>query len=313
LLSMYMGGVWDADSLLASLWGAASGMEFFQRPMAEAYVAAFSFLSWINLFMFADALPGLERFRMTRFTSDTKPAHIMVVVGVLIWATFLAIGEPFGRTVAFVVFAMHLLAACLAGSFAVLRAHDGMVYYAFRGYSQFMGYLAGIAVFHMFREPRPASFGPIAFGRLAIEVAFGVVAYDFLFSWLHYAMHKVNWLHRASEHHQHHQISDFAGRVIAGDTVNHGVMDFALQVVVNIVVQNIAICGAPKHKLARFLHNVVVTGLLVESHAGYDGFWSSHRLYPGILAGAHRHVQHHAKGKHFYQQFFCYLDDFVFA
>jgi len=127
-------------------------------------------------------------------------------------------------------------------------------------------------------------------------------------------MHKVSWVNRASQHHQHHEIARFAGRVLAGDTVNHGVLDFLLQVAVNITVQNmqLSIFGFPKHKLSKFLHNVVVTGLLVESHAGYDGFWSSHRLYPSIFGGALRHLAHHTKGKHFYQQFFCYLDDTVF-
>ncbi|CAE8676294.1 unnamed protein product, partial [Polarella glacialis] len=94
--------------------------------------------------------------------------------------------------------------------------------------------------------------------------------------------------------------------------VNHGLLDGALQVFVNILVQNIAVVGAPKHKLSRFIHNVVVTGLLVESHAGYDGFWSSHRLYPGIFGGARRHNAHHINGKQYYQQFFCYLDDLFF-
>eukprot|EP00415_Alexandrium_ostenfeldii_P001352 UN1352 len=124
-------------------------------------------------------------------------------------------------------------------------------------------------------------------------------------------MHKV--CPHAVDHHQHHEVAKFSGRLLASDTVNHGLLDFSLQVAVNILVQNIALFGLPKHKLARFLHNVVVTGLLVESHAGYDGFWSTHRLYPGIFGGALRHVEHHRKGKQFYQQFFCYLDDMVFS
>lgn len=313
MLAMYLVGVWDADLLVTAVWGAAKSTEFFKKPMAEAYVAAFSFISWINLFMFADAVPGLMRFRMTKFAYDTKPAHLMVCVGVMIWATFLAIGEPFGRVLPFVMLAVHALVAGFARSWAVLRAHDGMVYYAVRGYFQFMGYLAGVAVLIRCQGGhRPASTGFITFGSLAVEIAVGLIAYDFLFSWLHYAMHKVSWVHSVSEHHQHHEISKFCGRVLAGDTVNHGVIDFTLQVAVNIFVQNMAILGAPKHKLARLLHNVVVTGLLVESHAGYDGFWSSNRLYPGVFAGARRHVEHHAKGKHYYQQFFCYLDDLVF-
>jgi len=313
LLMMYFAGTWDADSVVNAIWGAARGTEFMQKPMAEAYVAAFSFLNWINIFAFADVLPRLARFRMTKFDKDTKQAHIMVVAGTALWATFFAMGEPFGRTVAFVIMAVHMLIVYSCGSIAVLRAHDGMVYYAVRGYFQFMGYLAGVAVLLAFQGgTRPVSAGAITFGHLVAEVAVGIVAYDFLFSWLHFSMHKVKFLHFVTSHHQHHEISTFSGRVIAGDTVNHGVLDFALQVMVNITVQNMGIFGAPKHKLARLLHNIIVTGLLVESHAGYDGFWSSHRLYPGIFGGARRHVAHHEKGKHFYQQFFCYLDDLIF-
>jgi len=279
--------------------------------MAEAYVAAFSFLGWIVLFSLADALPGLARFRMVAFASDSKPAHIVLVHGVLIWATFLAIGEPFGRAIPSAILAAHVLCAYFAGSLAVIRQHDGMGWYTLRAYLQFMGYLAGIAVFHLFKTPSIAPWGDISAWRLFGEVAFGIVAYDFLFSFLHYSMH-----HRCAkvvDHHQHHEITNFSRRLLAADTVNHGLLDFALQVGVNIVVQNIGLFGGPKHKLARFIHNIVVTGLLVESHAGYDGFWSTHRLYPGIFGGALRHVQHHTKGKGYYQQFFCYLDDFVFA
>jgi len=312
LLGAHAIGVVPLDPLLSAAWGRLGGMAFFRGPMAEAYVAAFSFLGWIVLFSLADALPGLARFRMVPFASDTKPAHIVAVHGVLIWATFLAVGEPFGRAVPAAILAAHLFCVLVAGSLAVLRRHDGMVWYTLRAYLQFMGYLVGIAVFHLFKSPASAPWDDIAVGRLVCEVTFGIVAYDFLFSWLHYGMH-CRLLARFLDHHQHHQISAFSRRLLAADTVNHGLLDFALQVGVNIVVQNIGVCGMPKHKLARFLHNIVVTGLLVESHAGYDGFWSSHRLYPGVFGGALRHVQHHTKGKEFYQQFFCYLDDYVFA
>mmetsp|Transcript_49106 Transcript_49106/g.129827 ORF Transcript_49106/g.129827 Transcript_49106/m.129827 type:complete len:354 (+) Transcript_49106:72-1133(+) len=310
LLAAHVGGVADLDAPVAAGWGKIGSMDFFKKPMAEAYVAAFGFLGWIILFSLADAIPGLARFRMAGFAKDTKPAHLIVVHGALIWASFLVVGEPFGRAAPAAVLAAHVLCAYLAGSLAVLRGHDGMVWYTLRAYLQFMGYLAGIAVLHLFKTPAASSWSAVTAGRLACEVAFGVVAYDFLFSWLHYGMHHV--FPKFVDHHQHHQITRFSGRLLAADTVNHGLLDFALQVGVNIVVQNIPIFGTPKHKLSRFLHNIVVTGLLVESHAGYDGFWSTHRLYPGVMGGAKRHVEHHTKGKSYYQQFFCYLDDFVF-
>lgn len=312
LLVAYVGGVADLDMLIAAGWGKIGSMDFFKRAMAEAYVAAFSFLGWIVLFSLADAVPGLARFRMAGFAQDTKPAHIVVVFGVLISATFLALGEPFGRVVPAAFLLVLILCAYLAGSLAVLWAHDGMVHYTLRAYLQFMGYLAGIAVFHLFKTPAVAPQGAITAWRLACEVAFGIFAYDFLFSWLHYSMHRF-FPRSMHDHHQHHEVSSFSGRVLAADTVNHGLLDFSLQVGANILVQNVGIFGGPKHKLARFLHNVIVTGLLVESHAGYDGFWSTHRLYPGIFGGALRHVEHHMKGKSYYQQFFCYLDDLVFV
>jgi sterol desaturase/sphingolipid hydroxylase (fatty acid hydroxylase superfamily) len=312
VLVSYAAGVVDLDVSVELVWNAIRSTTFFQQPMAEGYVAAFGFLGWIILFSLADALPGLARYRMARFNQDTKPAHLVLIALALIWATFLAIGKPFGRVMPFFVLSMCLICSFVAGSMIVLRTNKGMIFYTIRAYLQFMGYLAGIALLHTLKDPAPANTGAITFGRLSVEVASGIVAYDFLFSWIHYAMHVFKV--QLSGHHQHHEIAEFANptRVLAADTVNHAPVDFLLQVAVNVFVQNIPIFGAPKHKLARFLHNIVVTGLLVESHAGYDGFWSTHRLFPGIFGGAVRHVEHHTKGKHFYQQFFCYLDDKVF-
>lgn len=311
ILALHMCGAGDLDPWVTGFWRLLWSQEFFRQPMAEAYVAAFSFLGWIILFSFADALPCLARFRLTPFVRDAKPMHIVFANGVLIWATFAATGAPFGHLAPLIICLAHVVAAVLSGTLDVIRSNKGMIFYTCRTYLQFMGYLAGIKAFHLVKVPAASPVTPISAIEFLCEVGFGVVAYDFLFSWLHYAMHRV--FPHAIDHHQHHEIAEFSGnRLMASDTVNHGLLDFALQVAVNIVVQNIGILGLPKHKLSRFVHNVVVTGLLVESHAGYDGFWSSHRLYPGILGGAARHVEHHMKGKHYYQQFFTYLDDFIF-
>lgn len=308
---LYASGIWDADAWVEAAWRAFSSTDFARRPMAEAYVAAFSFAAWIVFFSLADLVPCLQCFRMSGFASDARPAHVAAATVALILPTFAAVGEPFGRAVPLVALVVLLLCMHAAGTIPAVRSHAGMASYALRTYLTFFVYLGAIALFHMVRDPRPAGTGPIALPRLVGEVGFGVVAYDFAFSWLHAGMH---WLGpHASDHHQHHQISGFCGRVLALDTVNHGLLDGSLQVVVNILVQNIGIFGGPKHKLSRFIHNVVVTGLLVESHAGYDGFWSTHNLYPGILGGAKRHVAHHTSGKRYYQQFFCYLDDLLFT
>lgn len=85
-------------------------------------------------------------------------------------------------------------------------------------------------------------------------------------------------------------------------------MDGALQVLVNILVQQISPFGGDKHPLSRLLHNVLVTYLLVESHSGYDLPWQSHRLFPEIFGGAPHHEMHHHNGRVYYQQFFTYLD-----
>lgn len=111
---------------------------------------------------------------------------------------------------------------------------------------------------------------------------------------------------------------DFQGTSIAGcgeryleaeAVVNHSLVDAALQVGTNIVVQNLTPFGVPKHKLARFLHNVLVTYLLTETHSGLDLPWGTHRLCPWLCGGAPRHALHHASHRHCFQQFFTYLDD----
>ena len=66
-----------------------------------------------------------------------------------------------------------------------------------------------------------------SFAHLMAEVASGIVAYDFLFFWIHLLMHTnktVSWL---TAHEQHHR---YAHEESAHRTVNHSVVDGALQV-----------------------------------------------------------------------------------
>jgi len=305
-------GIWDADSRLTSAWHAVKTTDFAKRPMAEAYVAALSFGVWIILFSFADLIPGLEGCRVNRFSRDAKPAHISLAVIAMISATFVAIGEPVGRVVPLVVGLALVFLMYMMGSITVIKAYQGMFQYIQRIYATFFVYLGAIALIHSMKDPRPADDGHIGLSRLVTEVGFGVVAYDFVFSWIHVGMHRL-FPRACHDHHQHHIMNSFCGRVLALDTVNHGLLDGSLQVMVNILVQNIGILGMPKHKFSRFIHNILVTGLLVESHAGYDCFWSTHNLFPGIFGGTKRHMAHHMNGKSYYQQFFCYLDDWVFS
>ena len=54
-----------------------------------------------------------------------------------------------------------------------------------------------------------------------------------------------------------------------------------MKVGMNILVQNLPLFGGlPKHKLSRFVHNLLITYLLSESHAGLDLPWATHRTLP---------------------------------
>ena len=98
------------------------------------------------------------------------------------------------------------------------------------------------------------------------------------------------------------------------------------QIAINIIVQQISVVAladalwgggaagrviGSKHCLARLLHNVCVTYLLVEAHSGYDLPFMSHRLLPAVFGGSVRHQKHHDTGQHYYHQFFKYIDDYL--
>jgi len=103
---------------------------------------------------------------------------------------------------------------------------------------------------------------------LFAETAGGLVAYDFLFFWLHLAMHCWPWFGRLLDHARHHDRDDTGASVQAQGsafrTVRHSFVDGALQVFVNICVQRHTVWGSPKSRLARWLHNILVTMLLSE-------------------------------------------------
>jgi cholesterol 25-hydroxylase len=89
------------------------------------------------------------------------------------------------------------------------------------------------------------------------------------------------------------------------ETLNHGVVDAALQVLVNVVVLNVL----KLHPLTRALHNVIVVYLLVEAHSRLDLPFMMHRLCPkGWYGGAPLHTEHHRTGKGHYHQFFVWFD-----
>ena len=160
------------------------------------------------------------------------------------------------------------------------------------------------------------------------------MAYDFLFFWLHLAMHCWPWFGRLLDHARHHDRDDTGGSVQAQGsafrTVRHSFVDGALQVFVNICVQRHTVWGSPKSRLARWLHNILVTMLLSEvrmqprasrSRGSYrriclqahstGSLRIARRLPVALVGGVHEHHLHHRHRGLPFQQFFSYLDDHV--
>ena len=239
--------------------------------MCEAYVAAAAFFLWIVLFKLAALLTPLRRFGDESRSGARRT-----------WSDFFRIASSND-------------VACVMSLPA---------------------YLFAIGTFHTyFPKNRSAQLveemriAPPAH-RLLAEVAIGVVLYDFVFFWIHLAMHKNRTLFRLvhARHHAHRWLSP-------GSTVVHSLVDGFLQVAVNILVQQISPWGiGSKHLASKLLHNVVVTFMLVEAHSEFDCAFSLHNLAPSIFGGALRHRYHHARGRGsrqvFFQQFFRYLDDY---
>lgn len=167
-------------------------------------------------------------------------------------------------------------------------------------------YLLAIHAYHFFFPKVYFSEEAPTVIRIVVEVLSGVVLYDFIFFWIHLGMHSAPSLAPWHKHFVHHSQTVLT----ASEVQHHSAVDASLQVLVNIVVQNIPLpMFGRKHLMSRLLHNIIVTYMLTEIHAGYDAFWSLHNLFPGIIGGAKRHEEHHRRGNVYYQQFFTYLDD----
>ena len=158
------------------------------------------------------------------------------------------------------------VAASTAGvaGMAKPHAHTGHAFDAAGAY--WLGILLWTAVVS---PPRGAETGcpsdAASLAAVVVELVAGVVLYDFVFFWLHWSMHAWPGLGRTLGHGTHHGVDGDDERG-AFQTVNHSVADGALQVLTNIVAQRHTPWGTPKRTLARWLHNVVTTWLLVESH-----------------------------------------------
>lgn len=168
-------------------------------------------------------------------------------------------------------------------------------------------YWAGILVWVSIVPP-PADAIPdgvpcsaAAAAYLALEVVSGILSYDFLFFFVHWAMHA----NSLQIHHTHHTYGGGGSRRMrARDALTHSPVDGVLQVLANICVQRSTLWGVPKSRVARALHNVLVTWMLTESHTCAPTPYVARRWCVGVQ----RHRDHHS-GKAYYQQFFGYLDD----
>jgi sterol desaturase/sphingolipid hydroxylase (fatty acid hydroxylase superfamily) len=180
-------------------------------------------------------------------------------------------------------------------------------------FSSALAYLAGIFLWKMVVPPAapfipdgiPHSLGDACY--LLAELISGIILYDAIFFFIHWAMHEIPFLR--SLHHRHHARPD--GTVESRDTLRHSLVDGGLQVYINILVQRKSPWGMVKSRLARGLHNVIVIWMLAESHSAspYPNIWRrwfvgvrEHRLHH--LGTSGRYGRHHR-----HQQFFGYLDD----
>lgn len=144
---------------------------------------------------------------------------------------------------------------------------------------------------------------------LLTEVVTGIVLYDAVFFFLHWAMHEIPYLR--TWHARHHDRPE--GTLECRDTLRHGIMDGSLQVLINILVQRQNPWASPKSRLARAMHNIIVIWMLTESHTNSPVPYIWRRWFVGVR----EHRLHHygalkqgAYGKHHrHQQFFGYLDD----
>ena len=371
------------DLLVADLWSTLHGWAPLHHPLAEAVVATLGF--WFAGTFFETMhlwWPGADAFRIDSRKTASKKAN----------AESSSAGAPSPSP------------APPRRPRAVFRS---LAFFLWTKVGGSIVYLGAVAAYHALvraKPPLPPADAPPSAAQLATEVLFGLWLYDLLFTPVHLFLHWCNKpcannddssdgstprggsiasfgrqlrsaLGRLFNHRVHHEMR---GTLAAGATVHHSFVDGALQVAVNVAVQQCspwvgkslapssfsscggAVCDAayaaaaaaaaaaanttgggggrgggggwglltttaqwgclgrclghwpcPKHSLSRFAHNVAVTWLLCEAHSGYDLPWMTHRLWPAVCGGAKRHNAHHNRGTVYFQQFFCYIDDFL--
>lgn len=181
-------------------------------------------------------------------------------------------------------------------------------------------YWMGLFGFKCFVPPPNNGFIPdgipnniISMIYLLTEVCCGIILYDFIFFFIHWGLHELPAL--KSFHQKHHR--HVRGIVEATDVLNHSFIDGALQVLVNIYAQRYTPWGIAKSRLARLLHNVIVTWMLTESHSSSSNLYCFRRWFVGVKNHRLHHIGYYGKQQRnrnhaftltHYQQFFGYLD-----
>lgn len=163
-------------------------------------------------------------------------------------------------------------------------------------------YMLLIWTYHQFKAKPPLDPAPPSVRRVGVELVCGLVAYDILEFLVHSRFH--HWRVLQPFHKKHHTQT----HLTSPEVLNHGLLDGFHQVALNVLAQFVSPWRA-KHSLSRVLHNIVITYMLTEIHAGYDGPWCMHHVWPWLIGGAERHEVHHRNGGVYYCEFFKGLDD----
>lgn len=269
------------DAELGLAWSSARDTWWLRHDSFEPWLATGAFAFWINCWRVVDLFcPALQRWRINSTSSEVD-----------------------------------------------LKGQGKLEFVLRPGFSNLaiVAYLLPLLVFDQLYPRRQLPLGCPTSAELVGGVCCSIFVYDFIFYWIHLALHKVPWLFR-HVHSTHHRQVDLTSketgeyarirchnlvtvvvseRLRRATTVHHSLLDGTLQVGANIVA--LKLLGL--HPLTRAVHNIVVTYLLTETHAGYDMPWMLHNVIPcGVLGGAPRHEAHHHCGSVHYHQFFTYLD-----
>lgn len=147
---------------------------------------------------------------------------------------------------------------------------------------------------------RALPLNPPTFIEVVFDLTASVLLFDFIFFFLHLALHKNIWLYKMF-HRCHHTHSVLHPHVT--DQLSVG------ERLALILSANFALKCFNSHPLTRTFFVPVFVFLLIENHTGYDLPLGIHRIIPfGILPGPEKHYNHHMNGERNYQPFLNYMD-----